>query len=319
MSMQFLGRHTKTTNGLALLMLVCTVALARISSAQNATLQNPTLKTTLSQSQVRVAEPFDLQLSVRVPEGCQVTFPVVNDQLGDFEVIGHREVSDLPDTDSIRGRTWHQFVTLESTRAGDLTVPQLEVQLSGSAGQQVLRSEPLGIRVQSSFEEQADPTQFRDIQSVVDAAESNSSSQSWIWLVLAFVGIFGVASVGFFIARRPRWISPRHWALAELTKLEQVPFTAEDSNSFVARLTNIITKFMELELGLPASAWTAEELLHELKACKSISSEEIYRLQSLLTLVDQAKFAGLRLTEAERRNSITQARELLERITRVSK
>ena len=88
--------------------------------------------------------------------------------LGEFDVIDHRDVNDLPSANDDGTRVWKRELTLETITGGDLSVPAVEVGITNGGQTEMAKSDPIAVRVVSVLEGQADPTQFRDIHSVVD-------------------------------------------------------------------------------------------------------------------------------------------------------
>ncbi|MCA9134232.1 MAG: hypothetical protein KDA45_13785, partial [Planctomycetales bacterium] len=207
---------------------VCTVvcsgwsasATASSSPSESTTGAEARLNASLSADSVQVAQPFDLELQVTAPAGAKVVFPAASGQLGEFQVLDHQDVFDIPL--DIRGyRSWTRRYTLESIFSGELTIPALEVLVVGPGGRQTLRSTALPLRVASVLEGQSDPTKFRDIQSVVDVAVPPTESPNWSqkkflgWALLGGGALLAIAAVAL-VARKRRYLTPRDWALQQL-------------------------------------------------------------------------------------------------------
>ena len=79
---------------------------------------------TASKSTVGVADPFSVTIEAAAPEGITVRLPEVGDQVGDFEITGHRDTLDVPDAG---GRKYQRQLTLETLKTGHLNVPEFEV------------------------------------------------------------------------------------------------------------------------------------------------------------------------------------------------
>ncbi|MCA9170134.1 MAG: hypothetical protein KDB23_20800, partial [Planctomycetales bacterium] len=136
-------------------------------SAQDASAGTKTrVDVSASKSNVQVAEPFAVELTVVAPEGTQVTLPPVAAQLGEFDVVDHHDIADVP----VAGgqRIWTRRLTLESIVTGKWEVPVMDIQTRTGSTAQIVRSEPIPIHVASVLEGRADPSKFRDIHSVVD-------------------------------------------------------------------------------------------------------------------------------------------------------
>ena len=65
----------------------------------------------VDRSEVRVADPFHVTISVDVPSGTNVQFPSVPDSLGLFQVVSHQDLFDVPVE---IGRSWTRIIELET-------------------------------------------------------------------------------------------------------------------------------------------------------------------------------------------------------------
>jgi hypothetical protein len=147
----------------------CT-AFHRSHGAATPTPLQPQSRSKTSNTTVQVAEPFTFELTITAPAGSKVDFPSIGESLGEFDVTDQLMRADVPSANDVNERTWTQQLTLESIVTGDLEIPSLEIQVRRDADIQTLKTEAVPVRVASVLEDRADPTKFRDIQSVVDIA-----------------------------------------------------------------------------------------------------------------------------------------------------
>ena len=119
-------------------------------------------------------------------------------------------------------RTWTRQMTLESIVTGDLQIPAMEIQVADGTNSRIIKSNAIPVRVISVLEDRADPTQFRDIHSVVDVDVPPQKSDGWFWWAAGGLGLltFGSAAIAV-VARRKTWLTPSEWALRELESLHQ--------------------------------------------------------------------------------------------------
>ncbi|MBA2112954.1 hypothetical protein [Bremerella alba] len=300
------------------LLLAAMFGLAWIQHAHAS--QDPRLETTVSQSSLQVAEPFWLDLTVEAPIGAKVDFPAPGEMLGGFNVLDKQDLFDIPSRDTDDKRTWTRRLRLESLVTGDLEIPSLEIQLSEKNASHVIRSEPIPIRIASVLEGHGDPTQIRDIQSVVDVAVPQAPSHAWVWWSIGSMSGLSVvvAAVALVARRRPR-MSPADWATQQLDLLEQaIPTETAESGQLASRLATILRNYLQLEFSLANPGRSPDELLETLLDNHSIDDATSDQLSLIFALVERAQFAGLPVAEKQFLDAIDRARLLVTRIAKDS-
>ncbi|QDT27557.1 hypothetical protein [Gimesia panareensis] len=269
----------------------------------------------MSTTSVRVAEPFTVTYELTAPSDQKLVWPAVADQLGPFDVIESNDFFDIP-VDS--GRMWKRVLTLESIQSGNLEIPPLAVNMVSSESSQV-QSEPLKavniaaqpVTVSSVLEGRADPTQFRDIQSVVDVKVPVENTSPWTTWGVTGLGVISLACVAFVVmAVRGRSITPEKWVLQQLDALSaKVTENSADNHHQLTELTDITKHYLALQYDIPASQQTTHELL-QLLADRNIGSTQVRdELNSVLSLADEVKFAGLDLSVDELQTAIQTVRQ----------
>ncbi|WP_145455090.1 hypothetical protein [Gimesia panareensis] len=269
----------------------------------------------MSTTSVRVAEPFTVTYELTSPSDQKLVWPAVADQLGPFDVIESNDFFDIP-VDS--GRMWKRVLTLESIQSGNLEVPPLAVNIISSDSSQV-QSEPLKavniaaqpVTVSSVLEGRADPTQFRDIQSVVDVEVPVENTSPWTTWGVTGLGVISLACVAFVVmAVRGRSITPEKWLLQQLDALlVRVSENPTDNHQHITELTEMTKHFLDLQYDIPASQQTTHELL-QLLTERNIGSAQVRdELNKVMSLADEAKFAGLDLSVDELQTAIRTVRQ----------
>lgn len=269
----------------------------------------------MSTTSVRVAEPFTVTYELTSPSDQKLVFPAVADRLGPFDVIDSQDFFDIP-VDS--GRMWKRVLTLESIQSGDLEVPPLTVNMVSSdtdhlqsEAAKVVNIAAQPVTVSSVLEGRADPTQFRDIQSVVDVEVPVENTSFWDTWGVTSLGVLSVVCVAFVImAVRSRSMTPENWVLQQLDALSiRVSENPADNHQHITELTEITKHFLSLQYDIPASQQTTHELV-QLLADRNIGSTQVRdELNSVLSLADEAKFAGLDLSVDELQTAIQTVRQ----------
>ena len=276
-------------------------------------LKNAKVEATVTKTDVQIAEPFQLELTVTAPSGTRVSLPAIGDRLGEFDVLDSQDLADIPSDTSAGQRIWKRQLSLESIVAGDLQVPELEIQTVNGTESQTLSTQPISVRVLSVLEGRADPTQFRDIQSVVDVSVPQPESYSWVWWAAGGMGIasFAVASIAI-VARRKTWLSPVEWAEQELDALQSSEaMQANDSETISQELSTVLRDFLELQFEISTPVQTTNELLSDVNHRKILQPELAKRFSKLFAIADEAKFAGLNLTESQLNKVFDEARSVI--------
>ncbi len=264
----------------------------------------------MSTTSVRVAEPFTVTYELTSPPEKSLVWPAVAEQFGPFDVIKSQDLFDIP-VDS--GRMWRRTLTLESIQSGDLEVPSLTVNIVSSDSNsdqakpiEVIKIASQPVSIISVLEGRADPTQFRDIQSVVDVEVPVKETPQWTIWGMTSLGVIALACIALMIvAVRGRSITPEKWTLQQLDALsENVGENPIVNYQKITELTDIVKHFLALQYDIPASQQTTHEL-SQMLADRNIGSKLVQDdLNNVLTLADEAKFAGLDLSADELQTAI---------------
>jgi hypothetical protein len=305
-----------------------TVAPRRAAAQQTQTLREISrvaafeIVTELSAGSVAVAEPLELRVTVRGPEESRLEFPPQSDRLGELEIIDQTGQENLPTRAGRRVSRWSW--RLEGLLPGQYRLPAIAPRVS-VAGEPLdlpeLRSHPFTVEVTSTLSEPLDPAQFRDIQPAVELpGEEATEGGRWRRLKgLALAGgavALGVAAAsGFWLHRRRRALTPRQWAERELDQLareaERGDLTARRR---VERLDRTLRAFLAMQLGQPAAAMSAAELVEVLRADARVDGEVRGQLEKLLDDWERVKFAGEVPEPGDIAPQLAETRKLIQRV-----
>lgn len=284
---------------------------ARLLSAP-ASASLPSVSASVSANSVQVVEPFTLNIRVQVDQGARVAFPELQNKLGQFEIRDVEDAFDVPHASDTSLRTWTRSFTLESIETGDLQIPPLSLQVTQAGETSQLTTQPIAVRVVSVLEDRSDPSQFHDIQSVVDIALPEPRPMRVVpWTALAVISLLAVAlSIGLVAYRRRGWTTPHSWAASRIDVL------ALDSPNVADQLSQILREFLMLQFemsgtGSMARGRPAQEIIQTLLDQHKITASTGQRLSRLFDVTDQVKFAGLHLSSEEIASAVVSARELL--------
>ena len=276
----------------------------------------------------RIAEPIQLRLIFDAPAGSQVTMPVIGPAFGQLEVVDQRLIKELPiDGDPTR-RRWILLVTLESIESGEFTMPSMEIlyrlaedaeDTASRATQRSVRSLPFVIEVTSLLGENPDPTNFRDIKDAMETPASEPPDNFSKWVITG-IGLSALALLGgLWWWRRDRTPIPIEWASQEIARIDSL--LASDSitsSDGYAALSDVLRRFLEQELGIPATAMSSEELREELTS-RSCPPPTIARLTQFLAEADEVKFSGRsRPTDSRTDSPASCLREIVQQVHQMS-
>ena len=268
----------------------------------------------IDKREAQVADPIQMKITATAPQGVAVKFPEWQQQLGDFEITGVKDTMDIP---AGSDRNWIRIVGLESLVSGELQIPAFEISYvdrRGSVAQTGVQStKPHPINIRSSLEGVEDPTQFRDIKSVVFAPETPPRSNFWLVASGVAAGFLLIAALVYVAVGRKNDLSPRNWAIKSIDELrDDQAFKDNDAEQVYVRLVSILRTFVFWQFGISAPKLTTDEFLGAMHQDERLSTEFRCELSELLTLADMIKFAGLSPDDSQLSAVVEQAKRLVE-------
>ncbi len=141
--------------------------------------------------------------------------------------------------------------------------------------------------------------------------------QWWMIAMVATLLIFLAAGMTWSLRgrRRPMSPDPRQQACAELDALAQRRLPQCDrSSDFYTELTQIVRRFIERTLEIPATGRTTAEFLVALHDDPRINPAWVTRVGDVFAFADKIKFSGRRAHHEAADQVLSQARELIETI-----
>ena len=92
---------------------------------------------------------------------------------------------------------------------------------------------------------------------------------------------------------------------------------AKDSETVSQELSTVLRDFLELQFEISAPVQTTKELLSDVSHRKILQPELTKRFSKLFAIADQAKFAGLSLTESQFDKVFDEARSVITKASQV--
>lgn len=253
------------------------------------------IETTISESEVRVAEPIEVVITVTAAMGVHVNFPESRQVIGPFDVLDVEDRFGIPMGDH---RQWIRRYQLDCILTGEQIIPSIEIgyvdRRTNAPVVGFVKTAAQTVNVVSSLEGTEDPTQFRDIKSVVFLPEPENPDYGWlVWAATGGLGILGLVAFVLAIRRQPRR-TPRFLALRSLDELSKSEELSRGNTEFVyVTLTDILRHFIHAELKISAPTLTTGEFLNELKHHSQLSDSMRAELEKFLNAADMVKFARL--------------------------
>ena len=262
-----------------------------------------------SKTLTHVAEPIELAITVTAPAGITVQLPTLEDHIGPFDVIGHRDINDIPFQNS---RQWQRKIQLESLTAGELEIPTIEIGYTDRRNDLlktgIASTEPKLISVVSNFETPTSPKQFRDIQSVVFIQENETPIKTPLTastLIASLLLALGFAAL--VIAKRKKDIPARQQILIRLDNLQtQAMQKLIGDDEALVRLSKIARDFSKNEYQISAPELTTNEFLFRTRSDPRLNLKLKQLLSNLLNQADMIKFAGAQGDGVDLQTSIQQ-------------
>jgi hypothetical protein len=297
------------------LLMVLAISLCLSSSGDAASSDDgplPRVATSVSQTIVQIAEPFDFEIRVSVEEGTDVDFPKFGEPLGAFQILQTTSSEDVPSEDG-RTRTWTNRYRLETYTSGEFEIPEIEIQIVKQGVRQTVRSKPQTMRVKSLLEDRSAPANFRDIKPAADVEIAGDDPNRWIgWTTGGSLAALGLIVLLAVMRRREDTITPREFATGELERLgNSQAVNNGESQAVLDSVSAILREYLLLEFEICAPTLTTQELLNEFSVEQQPNRSEAEQLSSLLSLADQAKFAGVQIDRPQLSRTIQAATRLV--------
>ena len=262
-----------------------------------------TLTVSAEPSTVTVGEPLRYTVEVVAADGVFVVMPVLETDLGPFEV---RRSQTPPDVPVSGGRRWRHTYTLDSFAAGLNEIPAVTVEFVDRRPESAtpsgpiegeLSSDPLPVTVRSVLAADQGVMELRDIRTEVRDFVRRPLAGLWPVAVAVIIGL-AVAVLAVFMARRRRAdaaqpaITADEWARARLDELQRAGLVEQDMvHEFYVRLSDIVRQYLERRFDLVAPERTTEEFLREVRTGTVLGDDHKDLLTGFLRAADMVKFA----------------------------
>jgi hypothetical protein len=268
--------------------------------------------------ELTTAELLQLEITVRAPEGIEVTTPKVPEKEGGFRVIQEeREKPLLLDSGMIELNFRYQ---LEPFLPGLYIIEPITIayRLKRWAKEQTseISSEPMEIEVTSLLGEGNTSSTLRDIAPPLELARPVSHWLGWGLLVLAAIFFAFLLLRWLRRGKREQKISllpPHQRALQALEKLLARGLVEKrEYKPLYRELSDILRDYIEERFGLHAPERTTEEFMEDLRTTTLLAPQHKSLLKEFLEHCDQVKFAEHLPSTEELQRTVDACRQFIE-------
>jgi len=263
--------------------------------------EKPVLKTSIDTTTIRIGEQFHLSFTVS-PLG-KVHFPELKDKLGKIEVLDSVPVDTL-------NQTLIKRFLLTSFDSGRWVIPQQEILINN----QTYLTDSIIINVGTVKVDTLKQPLF-PIKTIKDEPFALIDARPYLWWIIGVMALLALAlylllrKKGIRIIKK-RIVPPFIIAMDRLKALDQKQLIkSQQLKVFYIELTDIIRRYIEEDLSIPALESTSDELLSTISDFNEsshleIDKQTIEKLNDLLKSADLVKFAkykpNLNQAEADR-------------------
>jgi hypothetical protein len=263
--------------------------------------EKPVLKTSIDTTTIRIGEQF--HLSFTVSPVSKVHFLELKDKLGKIEVL------DSVPADTLNQTLIKRFL-LTSFDSGRWVIPQQEILINN----QKYLTDSIIINVGTVKVDTLKQPLF-PIKTIKDEPFALIDARPYLWWIIGVLALLALAlylllrKKGIKIIKK-RIVPPFIIAMDRLKELDQKQLIkSQQLKVFYIELTDIIRRYIEEDLSIPALESTSDELLSTItdfneSSHLEIDKQTIEKLNDLLKSADLVKFAkykpNLNQAEADR-------------------
>jgi len=246
----------------------------------------------------------------------QALGPAPGDTLGPFEVLRIR----VQDSSESGGRKLHSWVVrLTTFDTGAISIPPLALHFLNTADSsiQTAFTDPIPLSIKTV--DLGEDPHLKDIKPPLDAPLRFEDIVPY----LLFLALLGLAAGGYLLYRRFRKnrdqepapaaaaIPAHERALMALKELEAKRLWQQGRvKEYYSELSEIVRRFFEDRLGVPALEMTSDEIVHSLKAVPE-TERLLKEIDRFLLTSDLVKFAKYEPSMAENEGEMQMAYEIV--------
>jgi hypothetical protein len=272
-----------------------------------------------------VGDRVPLQLKAVYPAELEVILPELPQEWGAFEVREQTLLAPVENEDGTLIAVREATVTLWTP--GDHATPPFAVHVRDTGDQLYeLPVQPLSITIASVLSE--GETEKRDLKAQI----SLPYPSRWPWVLGGLLLAALLGTVGWFVLKRwlrrgaPAYLpvapldtrSPEEIAYSELDRIEALDLPGKDElKRHYTLVSDCMRAYVQGRHHIPALDRTTRELMNAMRQSR-INREQVALLHDLLTQADLVKFAKAHPAIAQARATLTQARHIVEQMSKLA-
>jgi hypothetical protein len=266
------------------------------------------------QIEVRLRDELTLVIEVEAPAYRDVVFPPKLTRSAGWvaQLLGPPRQTPLP-KERVR---WQQTYEVEPRGKGTLSLLVEPVRSREDIDrplQPLVTWDPISLVVTTSLG--GDPAEAEDITGIQELPQALAEPSYWPAALIGVVALMLVVLLWLWWRRPWPLALPLSPARAALLQLERVPLpqaTIAEVASYHTRLAEVVRRYFERWLQLPASHQTTRELLEALGSAPRLTLPQQELLRDFLERCDRGKFAPVALAREECQATAALARRLIE-------
>jgi len=274
------------------------------------------VKAEFDTNQIRIGEPFHLDIKVHQPAGIRVDFPLIEDTLVDkLEVIASVPLDTTPMNEDLELFKRYRLTSFDS---GLYVVPPLKFHIYSDVWKDSVESNPLFLYVHTVPVDSTIYDVKYPLHMPVGFIEMLPFLIGGIILLAALIFLLWYLqrrkkNKPLFRAQKPE--DPAHIiAFRELRELKDEKLAQKNEfKKYYTRLTEIVRRYMERRYGIPAMELTSYEILEEWNKSGEDKGDLTGNLNLLLNLADLVKFAKQKPVASENEENMERAYDFIEK------
>lgn len=260
------------------------------------------LESRIDRDTAAIGDTIRYRLTVTAPETAVVIFPEYsNDRIGDFEIFR----DGLNELEGDGEKVVERWYLLQGFETGEFTLPGAEITVRINGEEEVFKSPPLGITVESVLEPSEGEQDIRPIKPPV------SLPVSYTWIFYLIGGIIVLVAMAVFLVkkvfRRKEKVTPpppprpaHEIAYEQLKRIKDENLPARGMiKEYYSRVSNAARHYLENRFGLRAPERTTEEFLYDMASTDYLTVRQQDLVGEFLNECDLVKFARYGPTENE--------------------
>jgi hypothetical protein len=269
----------------------------------------PVFQVQADTNRILIGEQIRLELQAVIPEDAKVIWPFLADSLASFEIV---KKGTLNEEMSGGQKTLTQEIFITSFDSGYAFIPAINLQV----GDQRLESQAIGVLINIPVVEEVED--YYDIKEPIDPP------LNWPLIIGLILFLIGIGAVIYWVIGRlqkrkhqavlppEESVTPYEWARMQLEQLREEQLWQNGKvKEYYSRVTDIMRRYIERQMGHPAMESTAYEVVEIIRSLKP-GKELMAGCESLMELSIGVKYAKQTPSESDHHRALATLEDFLE-------